>query len=316
MPVVAPTPENLDRAAAMLRNGGVVAIPTETVYGLAANVFDAAAVARVFEIKRRPSFDPLIVHVVDEAMLARVVTEVPPMARTLIERFWPGPLTLVLYKRPAIPELVTSGLATVAVRMPAHPVARELLSRAGVPLAAPSANPFGRLSPTRAEHVDRMLGDRVDLIVDGGAAECGLESTIVGLVPAPTLLRPGAIAAEEIEQAIGALCQPVDPGLPVAPGRLPQHYAPRTPVRLVHPQAVPLGERGRAGFIGLSQPSEGYAQARVLSDGGDLREAAARLFETLHELDEAGLERIDVEPVPEQGLGIAIMDRLRRASTR
>jgi L-threonylcarbamoyladenylate synthase len=315
MPPVPPTPENLDRAAALLLDGGVVAIPTETVYGLAANAFDARAVARIFEIKRRPAFDPLIVHVLDDAMLARVITGVPEPARALIERFWPGPLTLVLQKRREVPALVTSGLATVAVRMPAHPVARALLERAGVPLAAPSANPFGRLSPTRAEHVARQLGDSVDLIVDGGPSEHGLESTIVAIEPLPRVLRPGAIPLEELTAVAGPVQFEQSAGRPLAPGQLPHHYAPRTPVCLLDGE-VASRDRARSGFIGLSQAPAGYAAVRLLSEQGNLREAAARLFEALHDLDELGLERIDAEPFPERGLGVAIMDRLRRAQAR
>jgi L-threonylcarbamoyladenylate synthase len=316
VPIVPATSQNLDRAAALLRDGGVVAFPTETVYGLGANAFDARAVARIFEIKRRPAFDPLIVHVLDETMLARVVAEIPLAARTLIARFWPGPLTLVLPKQSGVPELVTSGLPTVAVRIPAHPIARALLERSGLALAAPSANPFGRLSPTRAEHVDRMLGESVDLIVDGGAAQHGIESTIVGFQPTAVLLRPGAISAAAIESAIGAIAAATvrDGDAPTASGQLPHHYAPRTPIRLVDVDDVPPSARARAGFIGLSRRPQGYAEVRLLSEDGDLREAAARLFATLHELDELGLERIDAEPVPEEGLGIAIMDRLRRAT--
>ncbi|MBV8373181.1 MAG: threonylcarbamoyl-AMP synthase, partial [Candidatus Eremiobacteraeota bacterium] len=245
MPVVAPTVENLERAAGALRAGAVVAIPTETVYGLAANAFDPSAAARIFEIKQRPAFDPLIVHVLDEPMLQRVVAELPAAARRLTARFWPGPLTLVLPKCGAIPGIVTSGLATVAVRMPSHPIARELLRRANVPLAAPSANPFGRLSPTRAEHVARMLGQRVDLIVDGGPCEHGVESTIVAFEPYPSILRPGAIEAADIERVIGSLR--IDSGgaaAPVAaPGRVAHHYAPRTPLRIVDRDAVPASER-------------------------------------------------------------------------
>jgi L-threonylcarbamoyladenylate synthase len=315
--VVAATRENLDRAAALLREGGVVAIPTETVYGLAANAFDAQAVARIFEIKRRPAFDPLIVHVLDESMLAAVVAEIPSSACTLIERFWPGPFTLVLRKRPSLPELVTAGLPTVAVRMPSHPIARALLERVGAPLAAPSANPFGRLSPTRAEHVVRMLGDAVDLVVDGGPTEHGIESTIVAVEPELLLLRPGAIAIEEIEAVVGRLAMPAaGADVPAAPGQLPQHYAPRTPLRLIDPDSVPMARRKGAGFVGLSRRACGYAHGRLLSERSNLREAAARLFEALHELDGLGLDRIDVEPLPERGLGIAMMDRLRRAAFR
>lgn len=313
--IVSPTPEAIDRAAALLCAGGVVAIPTETVYGLAANAFDAQAIARVFEIKGRPAFDPLIVHVLDVTMLARVVAETPPLAQALIERFWPGPLTLVLPKAASLPELVTSGLATVAVRMPAHPVARALLQRAGVPLAAPSANAFGRLSPTRAEHVERQLGGSVDLILDAGPTEHGVESTIVAM-DGPKILRPGVITREEISSVVGpVVVETAATATPLAPGQLAHHYAPRTPVRIVDSPA-PAAERARAGFIGLSRSPEGYAHVRRLSERGDLREAAARLFETLHELDDLGLERIDAEPIAETGLGVAIMDRLRRASTR
>ncbi len=315
MPLVPATPESLDRAASLLRKGGVVAFPTETVYGLGASAFDVRAVARIFDIKRRPEFDPLIVHVLDEAMLATVVSEVSPTARILIDRFWPGPLTLILRKHAAIPSLVTAGLETVAVRMPAHPVAQALLERTGLPLAAPSANPFGYLSPTRAEHVARLLGERVDAIVNGGPAEHGVESTILLLEPQPVLLRPGAISIEAIEAAIGPVSQAVDDAsTPLAPGRLPQHYAPHTPIRLVDFSTVPPEDRARAAGVGFVTAPQGYRQARVLSAHASLREAAAALFEVLHELDVLALERIDVEPVPEEGLGVAIMDRLRRAS--
>ncbi len=316
MPVVPTTPENLDRAAALLRDGAVVAFPTETVYGLGANAFDARAVARIFEIKSRPEFDPLIVHVADAAMLERVAESVPAQARVLIEEFWPGPLTLVLHKRAEISDLVTAGLPTVAVRMPAHPVAHALIERAGVPIAAPSANPFGYLSPTRAEHVSRALGDRVDLIVDGGASEHGIESTIVMLDPQPTLLRPGAISVEAIEALIGPLALELsDTAAPLAPGRLPQHYAPHTAIRIIDdPTEVPIAERARAGLLAFREDVRGYHTVRVLSAQGDLREAATHLFEYLHELDCSGVERIDAQRVPSVGIGVAIMDRLERAA--
>src|SRR5579863_3864126 len=309
------TRDSIARAAVLLRQGGVVAFPTETVYGLGALAFDVRAVARIFEIKERPSFDPLIVHVADRAMLGEVVASVPAAGETLIERFWPGPLTLVLKKRPVVPGLVTAGLSTVAVRMSDHPVARALLEAIGSPLAAPSANPFGRLSPTRAEHVARMLGDRVDLILDGGATTYGIESTIVALEPRPVLLRPGAIAREQIEAAIGPLESPAVGSQVRAPGQLDQHYAPATRLRLIDPKLVPQTERLRAGAIALRDAHEGYSASRTLSRRGDLREAAANLFEMLHELDALGLDRIDAAPVTEVGLGLAIMDRLRRAAS-
>lgn len=312
--LLAASSASIASAAARLRSGGVVAFPTETVYGLGAVAFDARAVARIFEVKRRPSFDPLIVHVADRSMLEAVAGDLPAAAAQLIERFWPGPLTLVLAKRAAVPALVTAGLETVAVRMPAHPVARALLEATEAPLAAPSANSFGHLSPTRAEHVERMLGDRVDLILDGGATFYGIESTIVAIEPRPALLRPGAIPAEEIEALIGPLQRSTTAKRVNAPGQLPHHYAPATPLRLIDLSSVARSERLRAGALALRCPIEGYAATRILSASGDLREAAANLFDALHQLDACGLERIDAQPLDERGLGLAIMDRLRRAS--
>jgi L-threonylcarbamoyladenylate synthase len=310
------TPETIDRAASILREGGVVAFPTETVYGLGAHAMDAQAVARIFEIKARPTFDPLIVHVDGDTLLERVAIDVSALARTLMKAFWPGPLTLVLRKQSAVPELVTSGLPTVAVRMPAHPVARELLRVVGIPLAAPSANPFGYLSPTRAEHVERMLGDRVDLILDAGSTEFGVESTIVLLEPEPTLLRYGALPVEEIEAITGPLARVLTmETTPLAPGRLSQHYAPRTRINIIG-KAPPVADRADAALLAYREAIPGYRAARVLAPSGDLREAAAHLFEALHELDASGASRIDVEPVPRTGLGAAIMDRLDRAAAR
>jgi L-threonylcarbamoyladenylate synthase len=318
VPVVPATSDNLDRAAALLRSGGVVAFPTETVYGLGADAFDARAVARIFEIKARPAFDPLIVHVTDEAMLERVAEDIPAAARTLMRAFWPGPLTIVLKKRAEVPDLVTAGLPTVAVRMPGHPTARALIECAATPIAAPSANPFGYLSPTQAAHVEAMLRDRVDCIIDGGPTEHGLESTIVMLEPRPALLRHGAIPVEAIEASIGPLARELsDEARPLAPGRLSQHYAPHTPVRIVtDPARVPESERDDAALLAFRTPVTGYRDLRVLSPAGDLREAAAHLFEYLHELDASGAARIDAERLPMEGVGVAIMDRLQRAGSR
>jgi L-threonylcarbamoyladenylate synthase len=306
-------PNGIARAAATLRAGGAVAFPTETVYGLGALAFDPVAVARIFEIKQRPHFDPLIVHVLDAAMLARVVCDVPAVAEALIECFWPGPLTLVLQKSERVPALVTADLPGVAVRMPSHPVARALLSELGEPLAAPSANPFGGLSPTRAAHVLAGLGDRVDLVIDGGPAHHGLESTIVACAPQLELLRPGAVPVEAIEALTGPL--PRAPrGVARAPGMLAHHYAPRTPLRLIDPATVPVAERRGAGALTLAESCEGYDAVRLLSKNRDLREAAARFFDALHELDALQLRRIDAQPLPQSGLGLAMMDRLARAA--
>lgn len=314
MPIVAPTPENLARAAAIIRGGGVVAFPTETVYGLGANAFDARAVSQIFEIKRRPSFDPLIVHIVDEAMLARVALPLSDCARQLAFAFWPGPLTLVLAKSPALPELVTAGLGTVGVREPSNTVARALIVLSGAPIAAPSANRFGHLSPTRAEHVQAQLGNVVDMIIDGGACERGVESTIVMLEPTPTLLRHGAISVEEIELLTGPLARGVSDGAaPLAPGSLTHHYAPRTPLRVIDPHGVPHLQRSDAAALTFTEAVDGYADQRMLSPNADMREAAANLFTALHDLDARGLARIDAEPIPATGLGAAIMDRLQRA---
>lgn len=314
--VVPPTPENLKRAAQIIRMGGLVAFPTETVYGLGANALDAMAVARIFEAKERPSFDPLIVHISDREMLQRVVQEVPALAERLMARFWPGPLTLVLPKSARIPEIVTAGLPTVAVRMPAHPVAQALIQQAGVPVAAPSANPFGYLSPTRAEHVERMLGKRVDLILDGGRTEFGVESTIVLLAEKPVVLRYGALTVEALEQVVGEVTEQLEErDKPLVPGQLPQHYAPHTPIRIAAAGEVPPAQRKRVGYLAFREVPKGFKVVKVLSPTGNLLEAAAHLFEALHQLDRLGLEAIYAEPIPEVGLGRAIMDRLRRASS-
>jgi len=307
----------------MVRGGGVVAMPTETVYGLAGDAFNERAVARIFEVKARPSFDPLIVHVCDEAMAARVVADIPPLARKLMAAFWPGPLTLVLPKRAEVPGLVTSGLDTVAVRLPNHPLALALIRESGCPLAAPSANPFGYISPTTAEHVRAQLGDKIDGILDGGACSVGVESTIVGFGDDGSLhlLRPGGIPLEAIAEATGVLATryplPATPSIP-APGMLRQHYAPRVPVRCVAAWdgVLPEAWRGkRIGWIGLRRPlQEGvFALEECLSETGDLRVAASRLFAAMRCLDGADLDGIVAELVPETGLGLAINDRLRRA---
>jgi L-threonylcarbamoyladenylate synthase len=305
----------IDQAVAALRHGaGLIAFPTETVYGLGADALNPRAVARIFEAKNRPSFDPLIVHVRRMEDVAELVTSIPASARQLAEAFWPGPLTLVLPKREVVPDLVTAGQPTVAVRVPAHPIALELLERAAIPIAAPSANKFGSVSPTTAEHVEEQLADAVDVILDGGRCTVGVESTIISLVSArPILLRPGGTPLEAIEAVIGAVEIPPPDALPSAsPGRLSKHYATRTPLVL-----APAEVHGkRAGLLSLLEPegADDYHAIEVLSPTGDLREAAANLFAAMRRLDAADLEVIVATPVPEVGLGRAIMDRLRRAS--
>ncbi|UWQ22731.1 L-threonylcarbamoyladenylate synthase [Jannaschia sp. W003] len=297
-------------AGRLIARGGLVAFPTETVYGLGADARDGRAVARIYEAKGRPAFNPLIVHVADLAA-ARRIARLDAVAERLAEAFWPGPLTLVLplAEGHGLASLVLAGLDTVAVRVPAAAPAQAVLRAAGVPVAAPSANPSGRLSPTRAEHVVAGLGDRVDAVLDGGACAVGLESTILRADP-PTLLREGGLAAERIEALLGRpLPRDVTPGRVAAPGQLASHYAPARPLAMdvatFAPDAVRIGFGAARGDLSLSP-------------AGDVAEAAASLFDVLHRADALagarGASRIEVAPVPERGLGRAVNDRLRRAA--
>ncbi len=313
------TEENIQEAGRIIRGGGIVAFPTETVYGLGADALNPEAVARIFEAKQRPFFDPLIVHIGEMTQLDRVAAMVPKSARKCAERFWPGPLTMVLPKSSDIPDIVTAGLSTVAVRMPHHDVAYRLLAAAGTPVAAPSANPFGYISPTDADHVVSQLDDRVDMILDGGPCVVGVESTIIRLDESGgAVLRHGGLPVEDVEEITGKLAEKETPGGPEAPGQLPYHYSPLTPVTLV----ADLKDTGQLssshGVLAFSTPEidTGDAHVEVLSPGESLREAAARLFICMHRLDALKLERIYAEEVPEEGLGRAIMDRLRKAAAR
>ena len=299
-------PDGYARAAELLRGGELVAFPTETVYGLGGDATNDMAVARIFEAKGRPRFNPLIVHV-DRVETAREFVEWPHEAEVLASAFWPGPLTLVLPIKAGtgISGLVTAGLPSLAVRVPANPVARALLREFGGPVAGPSANPSGRISPTTAAHVAAGLGGRIAAILDGGACDVGVESTIVGLTDAPVLLRPGGLPAEAVEQALGAPLAGHGAGDAVtAPGQLASHYAPGATVRLE-------AERREPGEVLL-----GFGPVECdlnLSASGDLTEAAANLFAHLHALDETS-QPIAVSPIPERGMGRAINDRLRRAA--
>jgi len=300
----------LDRGAALLAQGKVVAFPTETVYGLGADATSDMAVARIYAIKNRPVFNPLIVHVADAAQ-AETLVDLNPAARALITRFWPGPLTLVLTRRSKSPLslLASAGLDTVAVRQPDHPVALALIGRAGRPVAAPSANLSGTISSTTALHVEQSLGNSVDLILDGGPCRVGIESTILDLSQEhPVILRPGGISAPQIE---AILSKPVGIGTnegPIkAPGMMSSHYAPSRPMRLDQVQAGP----GEA----LLAFGPGHPTATLnLSVSGDLTEAAANLFAMMRDLDRPDFSAIAVTPIPEHGLGVAINDRLRRAA--
>jgi L-threonylcarbamoyladenylate synthase len=306
------TPADLDRAAALLRAGELVAFPTETVYGLGADATSDRAVAAIFAAKDRPRFNPLISHVIDGAAAARLVL-FDDRARRLAEHFWPGPLTLVLPRRPDSPVslLASAGLDSLAVRVPAHPLPRALIRAAGVPIAAPSANRSGRLSPTTAAHVLDELDGRIAAVLDGGACRVGLESTVLDLTTAPRLLRLGAIAPEQIEAVIGAIARAGDDDTaPRSPGMLASHYAPSLPLRL---DARTVERREALLAFGKRAPA-GAKEVRWLSRSGDLKEAAANLFAELRALDRPEFSGIAVMPIPEEGLGLAINDRLRRAA--
>jgi len=315
--MAAPMGTDVALASRMLRGGQLVAFGTETVYGLGANATDATAVAKVFAAKGRPSFDPLIVHVPSRDAVDDVVATFPPAAERLAEAFWPGPLTLVLPKQDTIPDLVTSGRSTVAVRIPAPEMTRQLLQEAGIPIAAPSANAFGRISPTTAQHVADQLGDSIDYILDCGPCGVGIESTVLDLSEeVPMLLRPGGTTLEELERVIGriALASKSEEGPQRAPGMLSRHYAPRTPLSI---GAAPPEASGRLGLLSFRTPQDvaPFAAVEVLSPQGELVEAATNFFAALRRLDAAGLDRIVATPFPEQGLGRALNDRLRRAAT-
>lgn len=307
-PILEPTPDALDRAAAILRAGGLVGLPTETVYGLAADATNPAALAALFAAKGRPRFNPLIVHVPTLADAERLAL-FGPLARRLAQAFWPGPLTLVAPRRPdgTIHDLATAGLATVALRAPAHPVARALLSAFGGPVAAPSANRSGHVSPTIAAHVAEEFGAEVALVLDGGPCAVGLESTVVAVIgEQASLLRLGGLPRTAIEAVAGPLATSEgQEAAPASPGMLLKHYAPATPVRLNALAAKP-GET----MIGFGS----VGGARTLSATGDLAEAAANLFAMLRAADAEGARAIAVAPVPDHGLGEAINDRLARAA--
>lgn len=320
------TPSNLKLLAKVLRQGGLVGVPTETVYGLAADALDAEACARIYRAKGRPPTDPLIVHVLSRQE-AEKIAYLNPAARRLADAFWPGPLTLVLEKRAEVPDIVTAGLGSVAVRVPAHGLFRRLLRVTGRPLAAPSANPFGYVSPTTAEHVRAGLGERIGHILDGGACSVGLESTIIDVrdPDRPRLLRPGAIAREQVETALG---RKVGSGRTAgsarkaqrAPGMLKRHYSPRTPVTLHESlSAVDVKAGGKRDAWVFAARPKGVTGDNIfwLDPRGDLRGAARRLFALLRRLDAAGHSRIHLEKIPGRaGLAEALNDRLARAAAR
>lgn len=318
MKPVKATNENIQKAADIIRKGGTIAFPTETVYGLGADGLNPTAVAKIFEIKKRPSFNPLILHIDDKLKLHNICEVNDERIFKLTNKFWPGPLTLVLPKKNIVPEIVTADNPTVAVRMPNNQIALELIKNAGVPIAAPSANLFNRLSPTKASHVYNQLNDKVDMILDGGNTEVGVESTIIEVTQENIfLLRPGGIAKEEIEELINCKVEVKQKSRdPNSPGQLPFHYSPNTPLRFITNIDLEtlLEKKVGAMFLEKQTVEFPFSVIKILSTKGDLREAAANLFSMLHQLDSQNLDIILVEPIAEEGLGLAMMDRLRKAT--
>jgi L-threonylcarbamoyladenylate synthase len=311
-----PDPGEIDRASRLLRAGRLVVFPTETVYGLGANALDAEAVAGIYSVKGRPATSPLIVHISSIEMARSLVTNWPKTATRLADKFWPGPLTLVLPKSQSIPPIVTAGLNTVGLRMPAHPIALALIRAAGVPLAAPSANRFAELSPTTADHVRSSLGTDVDLILDGGPCQVGIESTVISLAgPHPVLLRPGGIPRAEIESLIGPMATAADPatGPHAAPGMHPRHYSPRTPLFLTSDGKLP--DQGHGIYLQHQcPPSRTNVTVRQMPQSAS--RYAVALYEALHRADAGNYDWIAVDLPPGTPEWEAIQDRLKRAATK
>ncbi len=315
--------KDIQLAKAELEKGGVIALPTETVYGLAGNALDERAVEKIFSTKNRPRYNPLIVHIRSADYLSQVARDIPEQAYVLARAFWPGPLTLVLKKQTGIPDMVTSGKDTVAVRVPDHPLTLKLLGQLNFPLAAPSANPFGSISPTSAEHVERYFGDSLKVILDGGECRKGIESTIVGFEDQkPVVYRLGSLSLEEIREKVGEVGfrTKSEDHEPSAPGMLLRHYAPATDTFLVEDvQAFLKAQKGKKiGLLLFQKKRKGLniAHQEVLSPTGDLEEAARNLYAAMHRLDRQGLDMIIAERFPDRGLGRTINDKLERATHR
>ncbi len=309
---------DVQKAAKILKNGGIVAIPTETVYGLAANAYNDDAIARVFEVKNRPSFDPLIVHSHSIESVTEFITGMDPLLEKLAEKFWPGPITLLLNRKNIIPDLVTSGMNRVAVRLPDHQITINLLKSLDFPLVAPSANPFGYVSPTTANHVISKLGNRIDYVLDGGNCSIGIESTIVGIDDnRPVIYRLGGLDIHAIEEVVGKVeIKPHGSSNPSVPGMLQSHYSPSKKVILGNIEELRKAySNENYGVIHFSGENVKVLNERVLSPSGNIREAAKNLFSVLRSMDESEVSIILAEPAPGKGLGLAINDRLKRAAT-
>lgn len=311
-----PTEENIQRAAAILQQGGIGAIPTETVYGLAADAFNDQAVAKIFEVKNRPTFNPLIIHISDLLQIKHLSDFPVEKIKPLLDQFWPGALTIVLPKKKEVPDLVTAGNYSVAIRMPNHRVTKALLEKSKLFLAAPSANPSNYISPTRADHVESQLGNKIDFILDGGPSTIGLESTVVSFVDDnPVLLRHGGITIETLQTYLPKLTESIHQSNKLSsPGQLKIHYSPKTPLRIWTGEAL---SGNKTGFLSWNViPENQQVKVVNLTTTENFIEAAANLFDRLHQLDKMNLEIIYVQPIPEIGLGRAIMDRIKRAAEK
>jgi L-threonylcarbamoyladenylate synthase len=307
--------DDIKKAAAIIRSGDLVAFPTETVYGLGANAFNPEAVAKIFETKERPSFDPLIVHICEISQISDLYNGDDERVFRLAEKFWPGPLTMVLPKTSNVPDLVTSGLNTVAVRMPDNPIALELIRQSETPISAPSANKFGMISPTEAAHVSKQFPDI--FILNGGKTQVGIESTVITLnEDGFEILRPGVITAEDLEKVVPQSKQKIQKKELNAPGLLKSHYSPKKPMYIADDPCLRYKDQRKGGLIAFGVPGKDcrFAKVEILSESKDLREAAVNLFSAMHKLDEEDIEYIVAQPVPEEGIGVAIMNRLVKAA--
>jgi L-threonylcarbamoyladenylate synthase len=306
--------KNIKKAARLINKGGVVAFPTETVYGLGADAFNAKAVAKIFEIKERPRFDPLITHICEKKQLYLLTKNINEKLKKLIEIFWPGPLTIIVEKKESVPDIVSAGLKTVAIRMPANEIALKLIKISNTPIAAPSANKFSRLSPTRAEHVYSQLKNKPDLILDGGKTIYGLESTIVKFENGKFyLLRAGAISPQEIKEKTGIRLIKNSSEKISAPGQLKKHYSPKARLFIVKNENE-AKEKNAAYLAFYKKPKKKYKLVKILSAKKDLSEAASNLFDFLHSIENKNIKCIYIEKVPNKNIGIAINDRIERAA--
>lgn len=309
--------KSIHEAAEVIKNGGVVAFPTETVYGLGANALNPEAVVKIFSLKERPNFDPLIVHISSIDQIERLTSTNDKRAYHLASKFWPGPLTIVLPKKPVVPDIVTSGLPTVGIRMPDNEIALKLIEISGCPIAAPSANKFGRISPTRAEHVIKQLKG-VDIILDGGPSKVGIESTVITLDRHGfIILREGFVTASQLSEVVQQSPHKPKPGTNISPGLLNSHYSPNKPI-YIEGENIPVNDKSKGAYISFDGNSpKDYRLVSFLSEKSDLKEAAVNLFGVLHSLeDDPSVDFIVTQPVPESGIGKAIMDKLRKASYR